>query len=259
MIQVKSITAGYGSLIALREVTFDVREGEFVGILGPNGSGKSTLLRVISGIMNPWNGEVWIQGQKISGMGRREIARVLAVVHQEPLFTFEFSVLEIVLMGRNPYLKRFQREGKEDLRVAREVMELTDTLHLENRPIHALSSWERQRVVIARALAQKPKILLLDEPTAHLDIHHQFEILELLNRLNREGLTLLWVSHDLNLASDYCERLFLLKAGRLITSGSPADVLQFEVLREVYQIHSLIEKNPVTGKTFIFPIRRVEP
>ncbi len=258
MVTVRSITAGYGSHTALRDVDFKVDEGEFMGILGPNGSGKSTLLRVISGVLKPWNGEVLISGKKVFEIKRKEVAKLLAVVLQESHVAFDFTVSEVVLMGRNPYLRRFQMEGEEDLRVARESMEVTDTLHLMERSIHELSAGERQRAVIARALAQKPRILLLDEPTAHLDIHHQIEILDLLKRLNREGLTILMVSHDLNLASEYCERIIFLKEGKLIASGSSTEIFQPSLIEEVYQIKPLVEKNPITGRPMVIPIRRVK-
>jgi iron complex transport system ATP-binding protein len=259
MIRLNKVDAGYGEVPALREIDVHVGERDFIGILGPNGSGKSTLLRIISGIMKPSSGEVEIRGKKISELTRREISKLLAVVQQEALFAFDFTVMEVVLMGRNPYLRRLQMEGEEDLRAAREALEMTDTLHLSERSINELSAGERQRVVIARALAQKTEILLLDEPTAHLDIMHQIEIFELLKSLHQDGMTIVLVSHDLNLAGEYCADLILLNQGKVVAKGPPSSILQRNLIEEVYEIMPLTLTNPETGRPLVIPLRIAKP
>lgn len=255
MLEVKKVSVGYNSKVILRDVDFKVSSKDFLGIIGPNGSGKTTLLRVISKVLRLWSGEVIFQGKNIDQIENREIARQMAVVgqsRQDPIFPL--SVKEFVLLGRTPYLRRFQlMESERDLRIVQEVMGLTDTLGLEERCIGDLSGGERQRVVIAQALAQEPQILLLDEPTAHLDIGHQIEVLDLIKRLNEgENLTVLMVSHDLNLAADYCNRLILLKQGRIFQEGSPKEILTYQNIEEVYETLVVVKENPISSKPHVF-------
>lgn len=255
MFEVKKVSVGYNSKAVLRDVDFKVSSKDFLGIIGPNGSGKTTLLRVISKVLRPWSGEVIFQGKNIGQIANREIARQMAVVgqsRQDPIFPL--SVKEFVLLGRTPYLRRFQlMESERDLKIVQEVMGLTDTLGLEERCIEDLSGGERQRVVIAQALAQEPQVLLLDEPTAHLDIGHQIEVLDLIKRLNEgENLTVLMVSHDLNLAADYCNRLILLKQGRIFQKGSPREILTYQNIEEVYETLVVVKENPVSSKPHVF-------
>jgi iron complex transport system ATP-binding protein len=247
LIEAKNVKVVYDGITALRNLSLSVRRGEFVGIIGPNGCGKSTLIRAISGVIRPDEGSLSFEGKSVLSMSRREIARLVAVVPQESHFFLDFSCLDIVLMGRNPYLRRFQTETDEDYAVAMEAMEVTDTAHLKERGINEISGGEKQRVVIARALAQKPRALLLDEPTAHLDIDHEIEIFDLLRRLNREGLTILVVSHDVNVTAEYCGRILLLYQGRVVAEGRPDEVIKPEVLRNVYGARIVVEKNPRTG------------
>jgi iron complex transport system ATP-binding protein len=247
LISVHDVKVTYDGIIALDGLSLSVADGEFVGLIGPNGCGKSTLVRVISGIVLPHRGRVELKSSPLEEMSRREIARTVAVVPQESYFFLDFRCLDIVLMGRNPYLPRFQSETEEDYHVALDAMKVTDTLHLRDRGVNEISGGEKQRVVIARALAQKPRILLLDEPTAHLDIDHEIEIFDLLKRLNREGLTILVVSHDINVAAEYCERILLMVKGRLAAEGSPEDVITHDILHGVYGARVLVGRNPRTG------------
>lgn len=255
MLELEKVTVGYDRKAILNNISFALEKGDFLGVIGPNGSGKTTLLRVISKILKPWRGKVTLEGKELSEIGPRELAKRMAVVPQrmQELF-FSYSVRDFILLGRTPYLRRFQLlESEEDLRVVWEVMKETDTIGLEERNLEDLSGGERQRTIIAQALAQEPEILLLDEPTAHLDINHQVEILNLIKNLNqRKNLTVLMISHDLNLAAEYCERLILLKEGRVFQEGSPQDILTYENIEDVYKTLVVVEENPISSRPHIF-------
>ena len=257
MLELKKITTGYNKKTILNDISFILEKGDFLGIIGPNGSGKTTLLRVISKILKPWKGRVTLEGKGLDEIKHRELAKRMAVVPQkmQELF-FSYSVRDFILLGRTPYLRRFQLlESKEDLRVVREVMEETDTIGLEDRNLEDLSGGERQRTVVAQALAQEPEILLLDEPTAHLDINHQVEILNLIKSLNqKKNLTVLMISHDLNLAAEYCEKLILLKEGKIFQEGLPQEILTYQNIEEVYKTLVVVEESPVSSKPHVFLI-----
>jgi len=239
----------YGESWALKGVSAEARGGELLGVLGPNGSGKSTLLRVMDGLLTPQEGEVRLLGRLLEGLSRREVARRVAMVSQETHFRFAFSALEVVLMGRFPHLRRLQFEGERDWGEGRAALEATNALDLADRDIHALSGGERQRVLIARALAQKPSVLLLDEPTAFLDLKHKREVFRLIASLAREeGLGVVAVSHDLDLASQYCDRLLVLKEGRVVAAGTPVEVLTPGTIQAVYDCPVRVDAHPDTGR-----------
>ena len=228
--------AGGAAAEAVSGVSLEVAEGRVRLASRPNGSGKTTVLRLLSGVLRPQSGSVRVFGEEAWRMARRKAARTIAFVPQETSVTFPFTAEDIVLMGRFAHLGPYGFEGEHDREVARAAMEATGTLPFAGRYVQDLSGGERQRVIIARALAQEARILLLDEPTAFLDIRHQVEIARLVRRLKDEkGLTVVNVSHDLNLAAAFSERLVLLKAGRVFASGAPAEVLREEVLREAYE------------------------
>jgi iron complex transport system ATP-binding protein len=242
-IDTRDLSFAYRNRLVPQGVGLSVERGEMVGILGPNGSGKTTLLRVLSAVLTG-KGEVKINGENIKNYGRRELSKLFAVVPQEGRANFPYTVAEIVLMGRASHHSPFVLEGKKDLEVARASMELTDSLTLAQRYLHELSGGEKQRVMIARALAQEPEILLLDEPSAFLDLKHQVQIFELLRRLNRErGLTIIAALHDINLAALFFPRLVILHDGKIHRDGSPADVLTEKTIEEVYGIRVRIEKD----------------
>ncbi len=202
MLDIRSISVNYGAIKVLEDVSFIAEKGECIGIIGPNGSGKSTLLKTLSKILKPSSGKVVLCDKELERYSAKELAKNMAVVPQDTNIDFDFTCLEVVLMGRNPHMKRFELEGKKDMDIARESMVLTNTWHLRERPLTEISGGERQRVIIARALAQEPSVLLLDEPVSHLDINHQIEILDLVERLKKErGLVVIVVLHDLNLAA----------------------------------------------------------
>ena len=245
----------YGSVKVLEKVSFTIHSGELVGLLGPNGSGKTTLLKTISGALKPKTGIVYLNEAEIFGMKSREVARNIAVVPQNTDVNFDFTALDIVLMGRHPHLSRFKLESEKDLTVAKNVMDLTNTWHLAERHISELSGGERQRVIIARALAQEPKVLLLDEPTTHLDINSQLEIMDLLKELCvQRGLIVLAVFHDFNLAARYCDSVILLNKGKIVSIGGVDEVLTSENIRKVFQVDALVKKNPLTGSLYVIPL-----
>jgi len=246
--EAKNLRFKYDDSWVLNGLSFEVREGEILGIIGPNGSGKTTILRILSRVLIPQGGEVRIKGKNLLELKQNEIAQIIGVVPQDTYFPFPFTVGEIVLMGRSPWLSGFGFESSEDLQIAFQAMALTNTLSFSSRLIFELSGGERQRAIIARALAQEPQVMLLDEPTAHLDIGYQIEIYDLIKKLNAEKrLTLIVVAHDLNLAGEYCDRLILLDGGRIYKMGSPKEVITEENLSRVYRSKVLVEENPVTG------------
>lgn len=259
MLEVKNLSCGYGSKIVLEDVAFKLTEGEFIGIIGPNGSGKTTLLRAISRLIKPYKGNVLFKGEDIWLKKPQELAREIAVVSQSAAFS-HMTVEEFILLGRIPHRRNLQfMETKKDMDVLQRVMLLTDTLKFRERFVDEMSGGEKQITVIGRALAQEPKLLLLDEPTAFLDITHQVGILDLIKKLNKEfGLTVVMVLHDLNLASEYCERLVLINEGRIYKIGHPAEVLSYRVVEEVYKTIVVVGKNPVSSKPYILLVSEEE-
>ncbi|MCS4540874.1 MAG: ABC transporter ATP-binding protein [Euryarchaeota archaeon] len=255
MLSINGIDCYYGSAKVLENIKFSIKSGDFLGVLGPNGSGKTTLLRSISRTLKPRVGTILLNEKDVYTLKSIEVAKSLAVVPQETAVAFAFTALDIVLMGRNPHLNRFEMENHKDLAIAKEAMELTNTWNLADKLITELSSGERQRVVIARALAQEPKVLLLDEPTSHLDISHQIEILDLIEKLNKEkGLVIIAVFHDLNLAARYCNLVLLLKKGKIISLGPPDAVLTAENIKRVYHVDALVKRHPVTNSIYVTPL-----
>lgn len=259
MLEIKNLSCGYGSKIVLKDITFKLNTGEFTGIIGPNGSGKTTLLRAISRLIKPYKGNVLFNGEDIWSKKPQELAREIAVVSQSASFN-HMTVEEFILLGRIPHRKNLQfMETKKDMDVLGKTMLLTDTLKFRERFLDEMSGGEKQLAVIGRALAQEPKLLLLDEPTAHLDITHQVGILDLIKKLNQEfGLTVVMVLHDLNLASEYCERLILINEGRAYKIGHPNEVLNYQVVEEVYKTIVVVGKNPVSSKPYILLVSKEE-
>ncbi len=247
-LQARGVDFSYGRGAVLRGIGVEIRPGERVALIGPNGSGKTTLLRLLSGFLRPDLGEVRLGGRRLTGYSRREVARRVAVVPQTLEVPFAFTVEELVLMGRTPYMSPWGGPGPGDVAVVREAMERTGVSFLEDRPYPELSGGERQRVLLALALAQEPQILLLDEPTAHLDINHQVEVLDLVRALNRDsGLTVAAAMHDLNLAALYFGRLLLLEDGRIVADGPPQEVLEEQRIARAFGATVRIEPHPVRG------------
>jgi iron complex transport system ATP-binding protein len=250
-IQIGNLVFAYNESLVLDHLSFSVEKGSMLGIVGPNGSGKTTLLKILSAVLTG-SGEVKLNGRYIRSYGRRELSKLFAVVPQESRINFPYRVAEIVLMGRASYHSPFVLEGTKDLEVARASMELTDSLSLSDRYLHELSGGEKQRVMIARALAQEPEILLLDEPSAFLDLKHQVQVFELVHRLNREqGLTVVAALHDLNLAALFFPRLVMLRDGRIYRDGAPKEVLTEEAICEVYGIRVRVQTDPSGDKPHV--------
>lgn len=256
MIEVHSISFRYHQEWVLQDISFPIGKGEFVGVIGPNGSGKTTLLKVLYQFLSPQKGEILFEMAPLKKMTRGEIAKRIAVVAQESYPLFPFRVLEIVLMGRSPYLGHLMFEREKDMEIAQKAMEWTEILSFSDRPIDELSGGERKRVFIARALAQEPEVILLDEPTANLDIHHQIEFLNLILSLNRErGLTILMATHDMNIASEFCDRLILLQRGKIFKMGTPQEIVTRENIRTVYGCDVWVDQNPISGMPRISLLR----
>jgi iron complex transport system ATP-binding protein len=228
-------------------VSLEVAAGEVVGIVGPNGSGKSTLLRLMGGLRAPQEGEVAMDGRPLAALSRRELARMLAFLPQEPETSFRFSVREVVAMGRFPHVGAFGFLSAHDIRAVETALAETATGGLAGRSFFTLSGGEKQRVLVASILAQEPSVMLLDEPTAALDIHHQSDIFDLLWRLSRKGIGVVAVTHDLNAAGQFCDRLVLLSGGRVAGAGLPREVLDEALLSQVYEADVRVFAHPVTG------------
>ena len=251
----EDLHAGYGGRRVLHGVSLEAPPGVLTGLIGPNGSGKTTLVRVASRGLAPQSGLVRIAGQDPYRLPARRAARLVAVVPQELAPAFSFSVLELVLMGRSPYLSPWGGGRAEDWQRARQAMAATNVQHLADRPIEELSGGERQRVVLAQALAQDAAVLLLDEPTTHLDVRHVIEILSVVRGLAVEqGTAVLAIFHDLNLASAFCDRLYALAHGQVVAAGDPGAVLTGTLVREVFGVEAEVMANPSTGRPAVIPV-----
>lgn len=259
LLEARNLYAGYLDKTIISEIDFSVKKGEFIGIIGPNGAGKSTLIRALSRTLKPFKGNILYGARDVYKIPLNEVARSIAVVPQDTLIIFEFLVWDIILMGRTPYIEKFKGETKKDVEACERALKLTDTTGLADRFINELSAGERQRVIIAKALAQEPGLLLMDEPTSHLDISHQIEIFDLIKRLSKnEGLTVISVLHDLNLASEYCDRLILMYNGKIFAQGAPEEVLNYKTIEEVYKTIVVVGQNPVSKRPYIFLVPKEE-
>lgn len=255
MIEIHSLSFHYPLIQALSGISLAIEDGEMVGIVGPNGSGKSTLLKLLARILTPTGGEILVGGKPLQHLRQRELARLVSFVPQDLSCPFSFEGEEFVTMGRAPYLGQFGREDEKDRQAVRHAMEATGTWGLRDRVITELSGGEFQRLLVAQALAQETCIMLLDEPTAHLDINFQVEVMDLLFHLNHEKRTTILIAlHDLNLASQYCGRLFLLSGGGLVKAGTPEEVLTGTLIQEIYGVKVEVHPHPITGKPVVFPI-----
>ncbi len=262
LLRADGVVFGYQHIPVLRDVSMALPAGGFVGILGPNGSGKTTLLRALAGTVRPAQGRVLLEDRDIISFPRQALARRMAVVPQETHLAFDYSALEVVMMGRYPHLTMFEIEGPRDFSIAREAMAATGTSSLQDRLFDTLSGGEKQRVIVAAALAQiagagEHGILLLDEPTVALDLAYQLELGELLRERQRRGrLTIAISTHDLNFAASHCRTLVLLKDGRVIAAGVTDEVLTTEHIRQLYDVEADVTRHPPTGRVIVVPVRR---
>ena len=254
-LEANEISAGYGAANVLHGVSLTLAAGEFVGLVGPNGCGKSTLLRVLSHVLRPRCGRVLLNGQESGRIPAGQRARQMAFVPQQETAAFDFTVRDIVLMGRYPYRERWHGESAKDYEIVAAALAEADLTHLADRPVTRLSGGEHRRVLLARALAQQTPLLLLDEPTAHLDVTHQVELMRLVQSLTRtQNKGALAALHDLNQAAEFCDRLILMRDGKIIAGGTPDAVLTPDHLRDVYAAEFEIGRNAVTGRPLILAI-----
>jgi iron complex transport system ATP-binding protein len=255
MIAIDKLNVTLSERTILNGISLNIEKGRFYCIAGPNGSGKTTFLRSLLNVLPIAKGNIHIENQDITSYSQRKLARIEAVVPQNTYPECEFSAFDVVMMGRAPYLSPLQNESSRDLRIVKESMEITNTWHLKDRPVRVLSGGEKQRVIIARALAQQTGILLLDEPVSNLDIHHQVEILNLLKKLNEEkGITVIAVLHDLNHVFAYSHEVILFNHGELVASGSPEKVLTHENIKKVFAVDTCFIDNPMNGKKILVTV-----
>ena len=250
-ISIRGVWAGYGKRTVLTGVDLEIGKGSLIGIGGPNGVGKSTLMKLISGVIAPQRGSVRVGGNDISGLSAKERARQVAMVPQTPELPAGARALEVVLMGRNPHLGLLSWETEDDLAIAVESMRVTDSDELLDRPVDRLSGGERQRVAIAMALAQRTPVLLLDEPTANLDLAYQPAIMQMLKGLATRGRTVVTAVHDLTLAAQFCDVIALMSDGRFVAVGTPVEVLTADRIRDVYGAEVSIIDHPETGRPIV--------
>lgn len=255
-ISVQNINVSFGSVKALKNISLCMERGRFYGILGPNGSGKTTLLKSIAKNLKPQRGTVFVNGADVDKMKAKELAKELAYMYQNTDTQCDYSVTDVVLMGRNPYLRRFQTEGPMDREIAMKAMKATNVWQLKDRRINEISGGERQRAFVARALVQDTDIVLLDEPVSHLDLQHQIEVLDIARKMAGKQRTVVAVLHDLNLASTYCDYLILLKEGAIIAKGEPDKVLTEEIIEEVYGIKPYIVRGVNNNRPYIIPFKK---
>ena len=245
-LQLRNVTLAYDRRLVLENISFGLQQGELLGLVGPNGCGKSTLIKGITRVLPLRAGHIFIDKRDIATLGTIELARLVAVVPQGPVLPEAFTAFEVVIMGRTPHLGLLRHESRSDVEIAMHAMKMTKTEHLADRRVGELSGGERQRLTIARALTQKPEIILLDEPTAHLDINFQVETLDLISSLCKEDrLTAMAALHDLNLAAQYCDRIIMLNNAGIHAEGSPKDVITVENVREVYDAEVCITPHPL--------------
>ena len=257
LIKTSGLNFYYGKHAVLHDINLEINQGQIAGLLGPNGSGKSTLLKVISGIMHDYTGSVQIGGEDVRTIPRRKLAKTLAMVPQESVFGFPFSVLQVVLMGRHPHLVGLAFESSTDITIAREALARCGASELANRSIQELSSGERQRVIFARALAQQPNILLLDEPASFLDIRYQVELYEIVRELaQNKKCTVITVLHELNLAAEYCDQVYLLKNGYIQSGGTTTEILNYSNLTRTFNTDVYVDTNSLTGNPLVIPLSK---
>ncbi len=255
MIAIDKLNVTLSERTILNGISLNIEKGRFYCIAGPNGSGKTTFLRSLLNVLPVAKGNIHIENHDITSYSQRKLARIEAVVPQNTYPECEFSAFDVVMMGRAPYLSPLQSESSRDLRIVKESMEITNTWQLKDRPVRVLSGGEKQRVIIARALAQQTGILLLDEPVSNLDIHHQVEILNLLKKLNEEkGITVIAVLHDLNHVFAYSHEVILFNQGELVATGTPEKVLTHENIKKVFAVDTCFIDNPMNGKKILVTV-----
>lgn len=255
--KLENVTCGYGNKEVLKNISLEIEPGKIIGLIGPNGSGKTTFLRSLTKILAPRQGEILYKGKNLSKISPREYAREVAVIPQRIELPFNTSVEEFVSLARFAYLGRFENLVSKDRKIIEEILRLTDLSGLTTQDIREISGGELQRVILAQGFAQEPKVLILDEPTTHLDITHQIKILDLLKKMNRDsGLSIILSLHDLNLAAEYCDRLILLNERKIFKDGTPQEVLDYRSIEAVYKTLVVVKENPISKKPYVILVSR---
>ncbi|MPW26933.1 ATP-binding cassette domain-containing protein [Alkalibaculum sp. M08DMB] len=259
VLKTENLVVSYGDKRVLDCLNISIYKGEFVGIIGPNGTGKSTLVKAITNIIDSHSGDIFIEGRENRNISKKERAKLVAVVPQEFSIDYEFTNLDIVMMGRNPHIDKKNKIGQKDFDIVKEAMTLTNTWDFKDRFFNELSGGERQRVIVARAIAQQTHIILLDEPTSHLDIHHQLEVMELIHLLKKKrNITVVAVLHDINMAARFSDRLILINHGKVVADGTPEEVIKEEHLSKLYSMEMIVRENKILGKREIIPLRAIK-
>lgn len=261
-VNIKNLSYSYGTFSVLKNISFDVKKSDFFIIIGPNGSGKTTLMKIIAGIIKSQKKRLEILGNRIETYSRKALARKIAFVPQISAIDFPFTVAELVYMGRSPYLGLLGVEQKKDIEIVREAIAFTEMESLAHRKCDQLSGGERQRAFIARAICQQPRIILLDEPTAALDLAHQVKIMDLMEKLKQDkNITIIMVSHDVNLAAMYADRLLMLNNGKIVNIGTPSEVLTYQSLEKTYGCRLLVDKSPIdkSPRVTLVPQKFIDP
>ncbi len=254
VIQATKLVFAYQEQVVLDGLNMEVPKGAFTAIVGPNGCGKSTFVKQLIKSLKPQSGEIRILGKPLASYSHKALGKLIAYVPQATQIGFDFTVEEVVLMGRYPHLKRFQSEQAKDREIAVEAMKATGVWDLKDKPANALSGGEQQRVIVARALAQEPQILILDEPISHLDLPHQVELMALIRKMAQEkGITVLAIIHDLNLALDYSDYVIMMQKGQVLYYGLPAEIISEHSIRDIYGLEVCMIQNPVTGNPHVIP------
>ncbi|MBC8384826.1 MAG: ABC transporter ATP-binding protein [Candidatus Cloacimonetes bacterium] len=258
MIKIQNLNVGYREKKVIQNLNIDFAKGEFCALLGPNGAGKSTLLKTLVKFLIPMNGEIFLNDQDFGEISNKELAKFISIIPQDFQLQFDYNVFDLVLMGRFPYQKYWQGYSKEDRNIVDNILQRLNLKEFKNKMYSQLSGGEKQRVSIARALAQETPIILMDEAFANLDVNYQVETMQLLSEINRtENKTIILVSHNINLASDYCDRILMMKEGKLTADGKPDEVISEENIKKLYGAELQIITNPVSGKpNLIYPGKR---
>jgi len=254
LLSIQNVSFSYAKKEIIHNICLHIEEGEFVGIIGPNGSGKSTLLRISTGFLRPYKGDIIFSGKDIRKYDIKTLAKNIATLPQSMEVFFPHCVEDFIAMGRYPHLRHSLFKQDRDMVFVKDVMETMDIAYMTGRRITDLSEGERQRVFLAQCIAQDPILLLLDEPVSHFDIRYQIKTLEILENLNRDGMTIVIVLHDLNLASEFCTRVVLMSEGKIFKEGPPNHVLTFQNIEEIYKTVVIVKENPISGKPYIIPI-----
>ncbi len=250
----QKITAGYGKHLIFQELDLSISEGDFISIIGPNGAGKSTLIKVLTGEIEPTEGDILFKNAPRNSYKKNELAREISIVHQFTENILPFRVYDFVKMGRFPHQKLWEIETARDTEIILNAVNITGISSLADRLLTELSGGELQLTHIAKALAQNKNIIILDEPVSHLDLKHSIEIMDILYNLNKEGATIITVLHDINIASAYCSRIIGIKKGDIFFDGSPEDVIKYDLIEDLFDIVCITRENPISGRPYIYPV-----